>query len=140
MQERVRARGVQDAVEFLGMARHEEIPATIERFDIAVSPRSVFYQSPMKILEYMAMGKAVLAPDTKNIHDLIGPDREGVVFRPDDPDSLRAALRRLIHDPGLRERLGAAARRRVERRHTWLGNARRVLQLFDHLRAGEGPG
>ena len=139
LEERARARGLQDAVEFLGMARHEEIPARIERFDIAVSPRSVFYQSPMKILEYMAMGKAVLAPDTKNIHDLMGPDREGLVFQPDDPDSLREALRRLIHDPGLRARLGAAARRRVELRHTWLGNARRVLQLFDQLRAGERP-
>ena len=140
MEESVRARGLQGAVQFLGMARNEEIPARIERFDIAVSPRSVFYQSPMKILEYIAMGKAVLAPDTKNIHDLMEPDREGLVFQPDDPDSLREALRRLIHDPGLRASLGAAARRRIELRHTWLGNARQVLQLFDQFRTEQRPG
>jgi glycosyltransferase involved in cell wall biosynthesis len=139
MEEWARSRGLQNSVVFLGKAPHDEIPATIERFDIAVSPRNVFYQSPMKIVEYMAMGKAVLAPDTKNIHDLMGPDREGLVFKPDDADSLREALRRVIDDPELRMRLGAAARSRVERRHTWLGNARRVLELFEQHRTGKQP-
>ncbi len=39
--------------------------------DIAVSPRATFYASPMKILEYMAMGIATVAPDMVNIHDII---------------------------------------------------------------------
>lgn len=127
--------GIGAAVTFLGSVAHEEIPATIAGFEIAVSPRSVFYQSPMKLLEYMAMGKPVVASDTENIRDLIEAGREGILFSPDDPVALREALDRLVRDAPLRAALGTAARLRVERRHTWLGNARRVLEIFQGMRS-----
>ena len=108
-------------------------------FTIAVSPRSVFYQSPMKIVEYMAMTKPVVAPAKGNIRDLVGQESEGLLFEEDDVDSLRGALDRLIRDPELRRKLGSQARQRVEQRHTWIHNARRVLELHErHARTAVG--
>jgi glycosyltransferase involved in cell wall biosynthesis len=138
LEEMARERGIGSAVLFEGNVPHDRIPATIATFDIAVSPRSVFYQSPMKILEYMAMKCAVVAPDTENIRDLVVPDREALLFRPDDLASLREALSRLTGDPALRARLGDDARRGVENRRTWLGNARHVVGRWEELQARSG--
>ncbi len=140
LERQARDRGIAAAVEFVGDVPHDRIPATMATFDIAVSPRSVFYQSPMKILEYMAMKCAVVAPDAENIRDLVVPDREALLFRPDDVGSLRDALGRLTGDRALRAHLGEEARRGVERRHTWLGNARHVLARWEELRARPGTG
>ena len=101
---------------------------------VAVSPRSVFYQSPMKIVEYMAMRKAVVAPDKGNIRDLIdGEAEEGLLIPEEDPEALQAALARLVGDGELRRRLGAAARQKVERKLNWVDNARRVLEMHREL-------
>ena len=76
--------------------------------DVAVAPypfeHGQIIGTPLKILEYMAMRCAVVAPDTENIRDLVVPDREGLLFRPDDLASLRDALSRLTGDPALRAR------------------------------------
>jgi glycosyltransferase involved in cell wall biosynthesis len=138
LEEMARERKIGSAVLFAGNVPHDRIPATIATFDIAVSPRSVFYQSPMKILEYMAMKCAVVAPDTENIRDLVIPEREALLFRPDDLASLREALSRLTGDPALRARLGDEARRGVEHRRTWLGNARHVLGRWEEFQARSG--
>jgi glycosyltransferase involved in cell wall biosynthesis len=138
LEQQARERGIGSAVVFAGNVPHDRVPATIATFDIAVSPRSVFYQSPMKILEYMAMKCAVVAPDAENIRDLVEPDREALLFRPDDLASLRDALNRLTGDPALRARLGEEARRGVEHRHTWLGNAQHVLGRWEELQSRSG--
>ena len=130
LEEQAKRLDLSSSITFLGQLDHEEIPATIARFDIAVTPNSVFYQSPMKLLEYMAMAKAVVAPNMENVRDLIEPGREGILFTPDDPVSLREALELLARDPALRARLGSAARERVEHQHSWLHNASRVVEML----------
>jgi glycosyltransferase involved in cell wall biosynthesis len=85
----------------------------------------------MKIVEYMAMGKAIVAPDMENIRDLLTPDRNGILFKPEDVSSLTHALGRATDDAGLRCRLGTNARKEIERHRTWLDNARRVISLFE---------
>ena len=59
--------------------------------DVCVSPHATFYASPMKLVEYMAMQKAVVAPAMENIRDLIDHDRTGLLFEPQDPQALAAA-------------------------------------------------
>ncbi len=74
--------------------------------DVCVSPHSTFYASPMKVLEYMAMGKAVIAPAMDNIRDLIGDGRNGRLFEPGMTKTLTAAMRDLVEDVQLRRTLG----------------------------------
>ena len=106
---------------------------------IAVQPAVTPYSSPMKLVEYLAAGCAVVAPGAPNVRELTGEDGEAALLCGDGPEPAPAALRdavlRLLRDPALRERLGAAARRRVERHGLyWEENARRVEEEVAALR------
>jgi glycosyltransferase involved in cell wall biosynthesis len=119
--------GMADRVIFTGPVPHAEVPSHIAAFDIAVVPHSNEYRSPIKLFECMALGRAVVAPGTEPIAQVIRDGENGVLFDPEKPESLGERLAALISDEELRERLGARARADVAERHTWLQNARATL-------------
>jgi glycosyltransferase involved in cell wall biosynthesis len=122
------ALGAAERVRFTGLAAHEAIPALVAGFDIALQPRVVAYASPLKLFEYMAAGKAIVAPDQPNIREVLTDGETAVLFDPTVPDAMWEAIRRLVADPLLRGQLGAAARGEIGRRdYTWRGNAERVV-------------
>lgn len=124
------ALGVADRVRFTGLAAHEAIPGLVASFDIALQPRVVAYASPLKLFEYMAAGKAIVAPDQPNIREVLTDGETALLFDALEPEALWRAIRRLVGDPTLRTRLGAAARAEIGRRdYTWRGNATRVAKL-----------
>lgn len=120
--------GVGPLVQFLGTQQRTDIPKLLRRFDIALQPQAVLYASPLKLFEYMASGCAIVAPDQPNIREIVQDGENALLFDPNQPSALWSAIRRLAADPGLREALGAAARRTLDARdYTWHGNARRVI-------------
>ncbi len=70
------------------------------------------------LLEAMAMGKPIVASDRAIIRDYVDDGVEALLVPPEDPAALRAAVARVLGDRELAERLGAAARARVELAHT----------------------
>jgi glycosyltransferase involved in cell wall biosynthesis len=123
--------GIADRLRFTGLAPRAEVPGLIGSFDIALQPAAVPYASPLKVFEYMAAGRAIVAPDQPNIREVLEHDRTALLFDPADPGAMSEAVLRLAADPALRARLGAAARADVLARDlTWEGNARRVANLF----------
>lgn len=122
--------GISDMVRIAGRVAHAEVSDYISIFDIAVSPKATFYASPMKIIEYMAQKKVVLAPDMENIRDLITDRVNGVLFQPEKINSLSESLRVLVSDSELRERMGQNALLSVKQRFNWKNNARFVLEKF----------
>jgi len=86
-------------------------------FDVAALPTRHEGLS-QAILEAMALGKAVVTTSTGGNTDLVTDGEDGLLVPPRDEAALGAALARLLGDPGLRARLGAAARRRVRERFT----------------------
>ncbi len=113
-----------------GLVAHEAIPAAVAGFDIALQPRVVAYASPLKLFEYMAAGKPIVAPDQPNIREVLVDGETALLFDADDPATMWLAVRRLLEDLDLRARLGAAAREEIMRRdRTWRGNAARTLAL-----------
>jgi glycosyltransferase involved in cell wall biosynthesis len=122
------ALGLAARVRFTGLVGRAEIPALVTDFDIALQPRVVAYASPLKIFEYMAAGRAIVAPDQPNIREILDHERSALLFDPNQAGAMWAAITRLAGDPDLRARLGAEARADIIRRdYTWAGNARRVL-------------
>ena len=119
--------GVQDAVTFAGRVTHREVIAHVAAMDVAVSPHATFYASPMKILEYMSMGKAVVAPAMENIRDIVDDGETGLLFEPGDAGALESRLSRLQANEALRQELGRRARSRVVERFNWRFNALRVV-------------
>lgn len=129
-------RGVRDRIVITGHVAHAQMPDHIAAMDIAVvASDSTGVASPMKLVEYMAMSRPVVAPRLKNIQDVLVDETDGLLFSPGDPISLSSALRRLLADTALRERLGQAARLKIERSHTWRHNAELVAELVERRRA-----
>ncbi|WP_043344398.1 glycosyltransferase family 4 protein [Belnapia moabensis] len=129
--------GLSDRVRFTGLVGREAIPGLVEGFDIALQPAAVPYASPLKVFEYMAAGRAIVAPDQPNLREVLVHDCTALLFDPTREGTMWEAVLRLATDATLRARLGAAAREEVVRRDlTWEGNARRVTALAEALLAG----
>lgn len=132
--------GCDDRVTFTGFVAHKEVPALLGEMDVAVMPHSNDCGSPMKIFEYMAAGKAVVAPAVKPIEEVVADGRTGLLFEPLDRTSLTNALLRLVKDRDLRHRLGRSARRHVLSNHTWAKNVERVLTSLPDTQAPNANG
>jgi glycosyltransferase involved in cell wall biosynthesis len=121
------AKGIGARITVTGIVARDQIPAHVAAFDIAMQPKATPYASPLKLFEYMALGRAILAPNQPNLREVLRNDDNALLFTPDDPESMRAALRRLVTDAALRARLGARARADIDEcGYTWDSNARRI--------------
>lgn len=134
---RASALGLASRVVVTGRIPHAQMSDHLAAMDIAVVANDgTGVASPMKLLEYMAMGLAVVAPSLDNIRDLVTDDTNGLLFTPGDSGSLAAVLRRLSGDESLRQRLGRSARLTVEQERNWRLNAERVIMLVSGRPAG----
>ena len=119
-----------------GRIPHDEMPAHVAAMDVAVVAHDhTGVASPMKLLEYMAMSRAVVVPRLGNIMDVVNDGVNGLVFEPGDPAALADALARVVNDEALRQRLGAAARAAIETQHTWHAIAAQVAALMTTVAA-----
>ena len=126
-----------DRVTFAGRVAYAELPAYLAASDICVAPYvpvpagAVFVNSPIKILEYMAAGRATIASDLGQIRRMLG-NGAGVLVPPGDADILADAIRRLASDAATRAELGAAARREVQQ-YSWRRHVERVLEALEGI-------
>ncbi len=81
--------------------------------------------------EAMAHGRAVVATAVGGLPEAIRDGETGVLIRPRDPAALRAAIERLLGDPSLCARLGAAARAHVERELSWSAATAALLATYE---------
>jgi len=139
VEKRLEAEVAAGRVIFTGAVGHERVPGLLDACDILVAPHvpladgSEFFGSPTKIFEYMAMGKGIVASRLGQIGEVLVDEETALLVEPGNVEELRAALVRLIEDAGMRKSLGVKARETAEREHTWMHNARRVLQAYQSL-------
>ncbi|MEZ5834185.1 MAG: glycosyltransferase family 4 protein [Geminicoccaceae bacterium] len=131
LKQRASQLGIEDRVRFLGVVERADVPTCLSAFDIALQPAVVDYASPLKLFEYMAAGKAIVAPRSANIEEILTDGIDGLLGTSDD---LTDRLDRLASDAGLRERLGREAAATLRRRDlTWAANAEHVEQLAQDI-------
>lgn len=126
------ARELPGRVTRVGGVAHREVPRYLRAMDIAVAPYPAlerFYYSPLKVLEYMASGRALVASDIGQVRELVG--EAGVLVPPGHVGALVEAIRRLAASPGRREELGALAAREAARAHRWTDRAARIGALLE---------
>ncbi|OPX36957.1 MAG: hypothetical protein B1H12_05930 [Desulfobacteraceae bacterium 4484_190.2] len=122
-----------------GTIPHDDIPEYIAAIDIGLAPygyEEPFYASPMKIFEYMAMGKPIIATAQGQIKDIIRHGENGLLMEPDDSSGLAKAIRELGSNKDMMKNMGLKARATVES-YTWEANARKVLDTYRALVNGE---
>jgi glycosyltransferase involved in cell wall biosynthesis len=125
----VRDTRLTDDVIFTGPVPHSRIPQYLDLIDIAVQPAANEYCCPMKILEYMALAKPIVAPRQENIQEILREGAEARFFTPQDTQSLAEALRSVASDPQAARRMGERARAAITGRgYLWMANAERVVE------------
>lgn len=125
-----RGAGLAAAAEFVGSVAHDEIPAWLTSMDAVVAPYPDlpgFYFSPLKLFEYMASGRPVVASRIGQVAEIIEDGVNGILTTPGDAASLAEALRRLRVDRSLGERVGRAAQQEISDNHSWDAVVERLL-------------
>lgn len=128
--------GLRSRVTFTGMVPPAEVPARLRAAHVLALPNaatalSAAYTSPLKLFEYLAAGRPIVASDLPAFREVIG-EREAVLVAPDDPAAFAAALQRLSDDEPARRRMGEAAFA-LAGRYTWDARAARLEALFQEI-------
>ena len=133
----VRIRALRAEVDRLGLTAAVRLagprpPETMAEFmglaEVLVSPRLEPYATPLKVFSYMASGRAIVATDLPTHTQVL--DAETAFLVPPGADGLAAGLMAALDDPAAAARRGAAARTRVEARHTFAIFKRQLLEAY----------
>ena len=122
-------KGIVDKVTITGIISREKMPQYQSVFDLALQPDVTRYASPLKLFEYMALGKAILAPNMDNIKEILTADKDALLFS--DEIDFKEKLIRLCQNEQLRKQLGDRAKQTVDDKNFfWLANARKIVDIF----------
>jgi glycosyltransferase involved in cell wall biosynthesis len=124
-----------DRVRFLGEVTHEDVPRVLESCDIFAMP-SLAEGFGVSALEASAMELPVIASDIHGIPDVVRDGRTGILTPPRDVTAIADAIARLLNDPELRGRMGAAGRAYVEQHYQWRDNVKLMERLYEEARDG----
>jgi len=117
---------------FTGSVPHEEIPRYINACDIAVACFEenpiTRCKSPLKIAEYMACGKPVVASDVGEVRGMLG--EAGLLVPPGDSQALAEGIEKLLLNPSLRRELGRKGRERAEKIYNWANITENLLRAY----------
>ena len=130
-------------IRFRGFVPHFDVARLIAGFDLALVPFGRRFEqgkrdtsrwcSPLKIFEYMAQGRAIVAADIPVFREVLEHGRNAWLVPPGDSEAWVDAVQTLRDDPVLRERLGRTALEDFELHYTWAARAGRVLEGLPRL-------
>jgi len=125
-------------VTFTGLVPPPQVAERLREADVLVLPNpasavSDAFTSPLKLFEYMASGRPIVASDLPSIREVLVHERNALLVPPGNPQALTAAIRRLKDDRDLGAALAARALEDVSG-YTWEKRAERLEVLFDRVR------
>lgn len=132
--------GLSGNVAFTGMVPWEEIPQTISGFDVAYSGHvqmgaGGMYHSPLKIYEYMAMAKPILASAFEDASRAIREGETGFLFQGGDKKDLKRALTQAYHSREELSEMGREARQDAVTHHSWTARVRDLIPEVQRIRS-----
>jgi glycosyltransferase involved in cell wall biosynthesis len=128
------ALNIRHRVSFTGVIAREDVARYVAAFDIALQPAVVEYASPLKLFEYLALGKAIIGPAQPNLMEILTDGQNAVLFDPKAADGMAGAIGKLTSDAALRQRVGENARKTIsDKQLTWRENALRAVELFKRI-------
>lgn len=142
LEAQARQLGLQDRVTFTGVIDRDQVPAHVAAFDVALQPAVTSYASPLKLMEYLALGKAIVAPAVPNLQEVLSHDQNACLFEEGQAGQLEHSLTQLCAGDAWRQRLAQGAKDTIDRLNlTWLGNAEKVVALAQQCvrRQGTAP-
>ncbi len=139
IEEMVASYGLSDSVILIGAVSHDSIPALLSMADVTVSPYPSLAAkdggtgTPLKIFEYMAAGKPVVASATDQASSVIRNDENGFLVEPDNPVAFGQAIIRILSDQDLQIRLGRNARKLAVEKYSWENYAKQLEDIYQSV-------
>ncbi len=137
LEKRCRKQGLDGKIVLTGAVPYERIPCLLQETDVLVAPYprlSGFYFSALKIFEYMAAGKPIIASDIGQISSILTHEKTAILVPPGDGKALHDALVRLRQDPRLRSNLGKNALSEVRQNHTWEQRVEMISGILENFK------
>lgn len=132
----VRQRGLEDAVSFVGRVEFDEVSWWIGASDLCVvlhRPVRFYPGDSMKLWEYLACARPVVATAGEGYGDLVEALGAGVSVKADDACSIAKGLCGLIENPAAANQMGQSGRKAVLASHTWETRAMELERVFGIL-------
>jgi len=123
--------GLENVIQFTGGIKYKDIPAYIEEMDVCIMPKSNWYGSPVKLFEYGALSKSVIAPKTPAVEEIIEDRVDGILVNSDE--QLFEAMKELYQAENLRHELGQNLRSKLLSRYKWEDNVRKIADSLEAL-------
>ena len=118
-----------------GLIKHDIVPYYLNLIDIAVAcfedTKQVRCKSPLKIGEYMASGRAIVASDVGEVPWMIGD--AGILTKAGDVKSLEIEILNLLKDEKLREKIGKNAKDRAKEQFSWSKTSDKILSCYESI-------
>ncbi|UUM32262.1 glycosyltransferase family 4 protein [Vibrio japonicus] len=134
LQEQAKQLGVESRFHITGLIERKDMPAWLDQIDIALQPAVTPWSSPLKLIEYLAKGKVIVAPDTDNIKELLCDNKNALLYNMDTPDAILDCIKRILSSDNLRARLQMEATKTIQdKKLTWENNAKRIEYIFSTL-------
>lgn len=139
--ERVRARaaalGLSDRIEFTGQVAPAEVRSRLASADVLILPNrrtqiSAHYTSPLKLFEYLSLGKPIVASNLPALREILTPGVTAELVEADGAADLAAGIVRVVSAPAYAEALGSAARQ-LAAEFSWDTRGARLEALFSSL-------
>jgi glycosyltransferase involved in cell wall biosynthesis len=132
--EKTQKLGLAGRVIFTGQVAHALIPKYLRAIDVVVIPlasgQHALTTSPLKLFEYLAAGKAIVASDLPGLRDVVGSD-DVLFFKPGDAHDLVAQLDKVISNPSLASELAQNSLKRAEQ-YSWLVRAQAIKKFITY--------
>ncbi len=125
--------GIGDRVVFRGWQSREELIECYRQSNLFLFP-SRHEGMPNAVLEAMASGLPVIASRIAGNAELVTDRETGILVDSENIETLCSALRNLLTDPSLRQKMGAASRQRVEQHYSWENTTEQYAILLDKVK------
>ena len=130
--------GISGRVTFTGLVEPSRVPELLRSASVLALPNpasaiSTRFTSPLKLFEYMAAGRAIVASDLPSIREILHNGVDALLVEPGDANALARAVRRLLAEPSLAARLARAASEAAPQ-YSWDRRAERLETLFNEVR------
>jgi glycosyltransferase involved in cell wall biosynthesis len=134
--------GLDSRVTFAGMVEPRRVAEVIGTVDVLALPNpathvSQRYTSPLKLFEYLAAGRPIVASDLPAFREILRDGENALLFEPGSATALASAIRRVLDDEELAGRIARGALV-TAREYSWDRRAERLASLLEEARARRG--
>ncbi|RDE10930.1 MAG: hypothetical protein C4K48_13085 [Candidatus Thorarchaeota archaeon] len=113
---------------WLGTMNHDEIPAVLQKMDAFVIPQNIGGLG-MSVLEAMGCGLPVITTAIGETVRLLDKD-EGILVEPENVGAIVDAMKTLVEDKDLRQRMGRRCRKKIEEKYSWSSQIGQIEQVY----------